>query len=158
MHGREWTKEDDYELKAKYGAMRNRELASITGRSMDSIIGRAGQLGLRKSGNDPIRAQCEAIVAEMAGRGESVKVIINALPRRYSDTWVRQAIKRMGVHEEWVSASTTRSNLSSRKGQPWQEWEDQFLRDNRWCLTTRQLADQLGRTYNAVKDRIAKLS
>lgn len=157
MHGREWTKEDDYELKAKYGTMPNRALASITGRSMNSIIGRAGQLGLRRSSDDPIREQCEAIVAEMAGRGESVKAIINALPRRYSDPWVRQAIKRMGVHEEWVGASTTRANLSERRGRPWQEWEDQFLKDNHWCLTTRQLADQLGRTYNAVKDRMTHL-
>lgn len=154
MHGREWTKEDDYELKAMYGTMSNRALASIAGRSMNSIIGRAGQLGLRKGGNDPIRGQCEAIVAEMADKGESVKAIISALPRRYSDPWVRQAIKRMGVHEEWVGASTIRGNLSARNGKPWQEWEDQFIKDNRWCLTTRQLADHLGRTYNAVKDRL----
>lgn len=154
MHGREWTKEDDYELKAKYGTMPNRALADAMGRSMDSIIGRAGQLGLRRSGDDPIRAQCEAIVAEMAGRGESVRAIISALPRGYSDPWVRSAIKRVGVHDQWVHASTSRSNLSARNGQPWQEWEDQFLKDNRWCLTTRQLADQLGRTYNAVKARL----
>lgn len=154
MHGREWTKEDDYELKAKYGTMANRSLADAMGRSMDSIIGRAGQLGLRRSGCDPIREQCEAIVAEMAGRGESVGDIVAALPRAYSDPWVRQAIKRMGVHEEWVNATTTRGNLSARNGKPWQEWEDQLIKDNRWCLTTRQLADQLGRTYNAVKARL----
>ncbi len=154
MHGREWTKEDDYELKAKYGTMPNRALAEIMDRSMDSITGRAGSLGLRRSGDDPGREQCEVIVAEMADRGESVKGIVAALPRAYSDPWVRQAIKRMGVHDQWVNASTTRSNLSARHGQPWQPQEDQFIKDNRWCLTTRQLADQLGRTYNAVKARL----
>lgn len=153
MHGREWTKEDDYELKAKYGTMPNRALAEITGRSMNAIIGRAGQLGLRRSGDDPIRAQCEAIVAEMAGRGESVKAIISALPRAYSDPWVRQAIKRMGVHEEWVNSSPLRQKLANRPDNPWQPWEE-FALEMHGKITIREIAEKLERTRDAVKDRL----
>jgi len=75
VKGKRWTREEEEFLIRNYGTMDNRTLATLLGRTVDSVTHKANRLGLKKSKrfwDDYYMKRCKRRLAELAGH-DSVK-------------------------------------------------------------------------------------
>jgi hypothetical protein len=138
---RPWSEEEVKCLKHMYRTRSLEEIArNLDHRSLASIIGKAGELGLRQKHG--WTAEQDNLIREYYGLGLSWREIAKRLNR--SKFGVQYRARALGLHPRKGSRS-------------WTQREDGFLREHWSKRDASQLAEQLDRTVRAVLTRACRL-
>jgi hypothetical protein len=140
--GKRWIETEDKFLRDNYGSSSPADIAAQIGRPADSVVWRAGLLGLRKPRN-PAWSDEENRFLRNSYPTMPIGQICEHLERSY--VAVQQQAQRIGAGK------------AGNPGSAWTEDEDALLRDLYGVMPATEVARYLGRTETAVAHRAMNL-
>lgn len=139
---------DNYPIKPWDDLLKDINEISPVVRTKQSIISRASSLGVRRS-NSPFglyTSEEDAMITSVYLASEKQCISKN----------LSQLISDKMPHRTLSSVLNRVNSLGLRTRENWSDEDDQFLIENYYTMTTAELAEKLGRTSEAVYNRIRK--
>lgn len=162
-HGKKWTAEDEKFLRENFPRYQNKKLASMLNweRSIPSIVWKARQLGLKKTrisvpefDGEPLRkasrkwSKNDVAILKKEYPQVGAVALIEKL-QRTRDAIMRKAGKLGIVHPGGYA--------EKYQQKPWAAKDLKFVRDNYGKLKVSEIAEELGRSQNAIRKQANKL-